>query len=339
MVGESRLMKQQKSPRFRHSTMFFGLAGIGLLIWLLVNEGIGTIFAAFSLIGLNIIWIGVYRIFPILVDANGWRHLYLRENTPAFREFSLARWLGESVNTLLPVGQLGGHYVRARLLGKRHNHPVEAAATVTVDFTVGLSTQIIFTFMGFALLLIHIGYQDSANMLLIGILIAVFAVAGFFVSQKAGLFGTIVEWFKLFSRSKTSTELLENALLLDQRIREIYQRRSKLLICFLWRLTGWVAKSGENWIILYLIGVSVTWKEALIIESLTSAFRSAAFFVPAGLGVQDGGLLYVGMTIGIDSTSLLTLALAKRFRELMVGIPGLQCWFFLERKASLKLQR
>jgi len=332
-------MKQQKIVRVQQSTMLFGLIGICLLAWLLIDEGFGTILTVFSLIDCNIIWVGVYRVLAILVDANGWRQLYPQENRPAFREFSLARWLAEAVNTLLPVAQLGGHYVRARFLGKKNRESVEAAATVTVDFTIGLFTQVTFTCMGLALILIQTGYQDSTSMLLMGVLIAIFGVVGFFLSQKAGLFNRITAWFSFFPRLKVNSGLLENALSLDRRIREIYQCKSKLIPCFIWRLAGWIVKSGENWIILYLAGVSITWQEALILESLCTAFRSAAFFVPAGLGVQDGGLLYVGLIIGIDSTSLMALALAKRFRELMVGIPGILCWFILDREADLKLQR
>ncbi len=135
-----------------------------------------------------------------------------------------------------------------------------------------------------------------------------------------------------------SAVLVGNARNLDQKIAEIYGRKKKLSVCFLWRLAGWIAKSGENWLFFYFAGVPITLQEAIILESISTAFRSAAFFIPGALGVQDGSLLFIGSLLGLgaDNVMALALALTKRFRELSVGIPGLLWWFKVERQNSVE---
>jgi len=318
--------------KIRSTTIFFACIGFTVLVWLLVNEGIGTVFTILSLVGFNVLWVCAYRIIPICIDAYGWRHLFLSGIRPFFADLTLARWLAESVNTLLPVGQVGGHVLRARIIDKKSGIGREAGATVMVDFTLGLMTQIIFTLLGLVLLLQQTQEQISTRSMLFGISVACIMVGGFFFSQRAGLLGFMARKFNLlFQRNKPGT-FVDDASNMDLKITEIYGRHGKIISCFLWRLVGWIAKSGENWLFFYFIGLPITIQEAIVLESISTAFRSAAFFVPGGIGAQDGGLLFVGSLLSLDPGNVLALALGKRFRELTVGIPGLFYWFRFERR-------
>jgi putative membrane protein len=317
--------------KIRLTTVLAGVIGLSLLAWLLAREGIGGIFTVLSLVGLNIAWVCVYRVVPIVLDAYGWSRLFAGAQCPGFADLSRARWLAESVNTLFPVGQVGGHILRARLIGRGSN---EAGATVMVDFTIGLLTQIVFTILGLALLLQQIGRHHAATGIFIGITIALIVISCFFFSQKAGLFGFIARAVHLLVGRKKTEALMGNAHDLDQKIREIYGRRGKLLACFFWRFIGWTAKSGENWLFFFFAGAPISLQDAIILESISTAFRSAAFFVPGGLGVQDGSLLFTGSLLGLGPDTVMALALAKRFRELAVGIPGLLWWFRTGEKKS-----
>lgn len=316
--------------KIRYTTILFSLIGFALLAWLLVSEGLGGIFSVLSLVGLHIFWIVAYRVVPISLDAYGWRQLFAKEKRPCFTHLVQARWLAESVNTLFPVGQVGGHILRARIIRKKSKADNEAGATVMVDFTIGLSTQIVFTILGLALLLQQTGQQTASVGIVIGIAVALIVVSCFFFSQKAGLFGFIAHLVNLLLRKKKTADLVGNARNLDQKITEIYGRKNKLFFCFLWRLAGWVVKSGENWLFFYFAGVPITIGEAIVLESISTAFRSAAFVIPGGLGVQDGSLLFIGSLLGLGPDNVLALALAKRFRELVVGVPGLLWWFKVE---------
>ena len=85
---------------------------------------------------------------------------------------------------------------------------------------------------------------------------------------------------------------------------------------------------------MHFLGAPVSWGEALILESLGTAVRNAAFPVPAGLGAQEGGFLLLGAALGIPPPLCLALSLAKRARELIVGLPALAAWAWLEGRES-----
>jgi hypothetical protein len=67
----------------------------------------------------------------------------------------------------------------------------------------------------------------------------------------------------------------------------------------------------------------VDWTHALMLESLGQAIRGAAFAIPGALGVQEGGYLLLAPLAGLPPDAALALSLAKRARELLLGVPGL----------------
>ncbi len=315
--------------KVRLTTIGFGLAGAAILVWLVMRRDIGEVLTVFSLVGLNIIWLGVYRIFPIALDATGWGRLFSARHRPRTADLFLARWIAESVNTLFPVAQVGGHILRARIIGKKYGSGNEAGATVMVDFTIGLTTQLFFTLTGLVLLLFQTNNYRGASSIIIGIGVAAVVIAGFFYSQKAGLFGFLAARTSILYQKKAPA-IKDGARTVDKKINEIYGRKKKILACLCLRFIAWMAKSGENWLFFFFAGSPITLRDAVILESLCTAFRSAAFFIPGGLGVQDGSLLVIGSFLGLGTDGIMALALGKRFRELMVGLPGLVWWFFHE---------
>jgi hypothetical protein len=68
----------------------------------------------------------------------------------------------------------------------------------------------------------------------------------------------------------------------------------------------------------------------LTLESLTQAAKSVFFMVPAALGVQEAGLMGVGLLLGLGPDMALALSLAKRLREVLFGVPALLVWQWKE---------
>jgi len=58
--------------------------------------------------------------------------------------------------------------------------------------------------------------------------------------------------------------------------------------------------------------------------------RGAAFAVPGGLGVQEGGYIALCAMFGIPVQEALALSLAKRVADVAVGLPGLIAWQVVE---------
>ena len=62
------------------------------------------------------------------------------------------RWIRESINALLPVAGVGGDIASARLAHQRGVPGPLAGASIVVDTTVGVATQLVFVIAGVTLL-------------------------------------------------------------------------------------------------------------------------------------------------------------------------------------------
>jgi len=71
----------------------------------------------------------------------------------------------------------------------------------------------------------------------------------------------------------------------------------------------------------------------LVIDSLGTSFRSLGFMVPAAAGVQEAGYVVVALALGIAPAEGIAFSLARRARDLAIGLPGLALWQFLEARA------
>ena len=128
---------------------------------------------------------------------------------------------------------------------------------------------------------------------------------------------------------------MAGAQALDDAILDLYRRRWLLTGNALGQLTAWVLGAAEIYVALHFMGYEITVADALLLESLVLATRTAAFFVPGALGVQEGVLVLLGGMIGLGPEVALALSLVKRVRELVIGVPGLLAWQIAEGKNLL----
>jgi hypothetical protein len=96
------------------------------------------------------------------------------------------------------------------------------------------------------------------------------------------------------------------------------------------QLVALLSGSLEIWFALRLFEHPIGIDAALVLESMTQAVRHIAFIVPAGLGVQEAGLIVFGHVVGIGSEMALAVAMVKRMREVVWGIPFLLSWQWTE---------
>jgi uncharacterized membrane protein YbhN (UPF0104 family) len=95
---------------------------------------------------------------------------------------------------------------------------------------------------------------------------------------------------------------------------------------------SWLLGGLEVMIALHVVGVSVDFREALIIESLGQAFRAVGFAIPGSLGVQEGGFIIACGLFGVSPQAAIELSLLKRVREVALGLPALIAWQVIETR-------
>lgn len=301
------------------------IGGLVLFTLLIAYHGLGDVAAALAVSGWGLLWVTLFHLVPLIVDAVAWRCLLFDGNRAPLWVMAWVRWIGEAINGLLPVARVGGDLVRARLIVHRGIPGSISGGSVVVELTVGVVTQIVFTLMGVGLLL-YSGDREVVTLVLIGLGIMGLLVTGFCLAQRFGMFGGFVRILTRLGGNRDWQSLVGGAAALDDAIWHIYRNRSALLASGFWRLCGWIVGAGEVWFALYFLGSPVSLTNALLLESLGQAIRAAAFLIPAGLGVQEGGFLVLGGLLGLTPEVSLALSLTKRVRELLLGVPGLIVW-------------
>jgi putative membrane protein len=312
-------------------------AGALIFIWMLASQGLPTVVATLAVAGWGLLFVALFHLLPLVLDAAAIRVLFDGASKEgSLRDALLARWVGESANSLMPAGQIGGPVLMARHLALRGMNVPNAAAVIIVSTTLQTFAQIGFALIGVSLLGAHSGHT-SENALRTSSLIAsgVLAVqlGGFYLLQRRGLFGKLMRTATRFSGKRDWSLWTNHAEAIDLSVQAAYGRGGAVAASFALSLIGWLVGTGEIYLILQLLKSPVNWSDALLLESLGQAIRGAAFAVPGALGVQEGGYMLLAPLVGLTAEAGLALSLAKRTRELLLGLPGLMYLHFSERAA------
>lgn len=314
----------------RRTVLATGFLGLGLFTGLVAWQGTTVVLTVLGTAGWGLLLVVLLHGAIVVLDAIAWHPLF-PEPRPTLRTLVWTRWIGESVNGLLPVAQIGGDVAKARLVARAGTAGSVAAATVIADMTVAAGTQMLFGLLGLWLLLTRIGPTGALPVLLGGLGLVAFVIGVFWFVQQRGLFGFLARRLAPIT-GRAWTGLIGGAESLDRELSAVYGRRRGVLISSAWHLVAWVLGAGEVWLVMWLVGIPVTLTEALLLESLGQAVRGAAFAVPGALGIQEGAYIFLGSLLGIDPGIALALSLAKRVRELALGVPGLVTWQLVEAR-------
>ncbi|SDB99363.1 putative membrane protein [Cupriavidus sp. YR651] len=315
------------------AAIFLLTVGAALFVALLAWQGFGAVTTTLMSAGWGLAVVAAFHLLPLALDAGAIAVLLDRKTRHgSFCNALRARWTGEAVNSLLPAGQIGGPVLMVRYLSHRGARMRDAAAAITVSTTTQALSQMLFALLGILLFGAQGGLSDQRTPIIIVTVILAACVLAFCILQRRGMFGHVLRVLAKVFGKRNWDGLALRADAVDTAIRELYRNRRKVAASFLLNLAGWIAGTGEVWLILYFLGHPVSWHEALLLESVGQAIRGAAFAIPGSLGAQEGGFLLLAPLVGLPPDAALALSLAKRVRELVLGIPGLLYLHLSERK-------
>lgn len=318
----------------RKSLLVAAALGLALALYLFSRHGLADIAAGVAAVGWGLALICLLRALPILCDTLGWRILFPRRWRPPLRTAYWIRWVSESVNTLLPVAQIGGEVVRSRLISSRSPdiRGAQAAASVVADLTTGMAGTLMFSLAGVMLLLQRTASDAVATGLQWAMAAMALMLLLFYLAQRSGLLTRALRGIAAKLGGSLALAVAGGTAAFEAALAEIYRDRKAVALSAGWRLLSWVVGTTEIWLALHFQGVDISIADAVMIESIAVTIRSAAFAVPGGLGLQEGTLLLLGQLIGLSPQSTLVLALIKRVRELTVGLPALAVWWAAEAR-------
>ena len=301
--------------------------GVGLVIVLIRQSGARTIGALILQAGPWLPLVILLHAPQTLCSALGWGALLDPPRRPGVRRLFILRWIRESVNSLLPVAQVGGDVVRARLLVRGGGKLSWALASCALDVTLELLAQVAFTLFGLGLLAAAAPRSPVLGLAALAVVLLAIVVAGLFGVQALWRAGRLQAW--------TGHLLRRGRAGLDQAARPkppaFKASRGEQLRSLGWHVLSWLLGAMETWAALRALGAAASLREATVIESLGQMVRAVGFLVPGALGVQEGGFVVVCSLFGVPAASALALSLVRRIRELALGAPGLLAWRSAER--------
>jgi putative membrane protein len=311
-----------------------GAAGLGLVlaIAIIAYEGFGDVSRAFAAVGYGLITITMLRAVEIAGAGTGWWIVIPPKAGASLRLCVGVRFIREAINTLLPVAQVGGEIVGARIM-TFYNIPAGlAGATVLVDMLMQVVSLFLFVIVGVGILATYGAADALVGSMMAGISLMGVALAGFFVAQRFGG-AKLVDRALMTAARKLGWSSLANLASLHDNLVRIYGDVPRFVTALLVHIAVWFFGALEIFVAFDLMGFQVSYLDAVVIESLGQAVRAAGFLIPGALGVQEAGFIAVCAVFGIPAPAALALSLVKRVPEFILGPPFLLAWHRQEAKA------
>lgn len=321
------------------------LLGLTLAIGIVAWQGLGEVAEALSRAGFRLLWLVPLFLMPLFLSALAWAVIFPEGTRPSLQRLCTATWIALSINWLLPVAQIGGEIAKAAWLGRRAAPAATMVATAIVDKLLQTVGQALVALIGVALALLLVG---NSGLVPVSLGFAVFLLALiplFYRAQHRGLFQRLAAMAeRTFQRSAARARragdsrpfsLAERAGELDAAVRRTCAAPAPLVAHLAIRLAARLIIALEIWLTLAFMGHPIGLLEAVMIECLAQTLRSAAFAVPGAYGVQEGGFILLGALVGVPAEIALSVSLAKRLRELLIGLPGLAFYQVSEGRLAM----
>ncbi|CAB3798597.1 hypothetical protein LMG28614_04797 [Paraburkholderia ultramafica] len=303
--------------------------GIAALIWLVVHEGFGDLMRVIGQAGFVLLWLVPFHALPLLLDAHAWRLLLRKQASLPFLWWVAT--VREAVSRLLPVASIGGEIVGIRLARWRVLDTSFVSASVIVEVLVTITVQYAFSALGLVLIVATThdtnGWRAIGLSLLLSLPLLLFGVA---LVRRGGIFHVIESWAGRVLGDAHPLLQGINGKRLDQEIDALMRCSGLLLRAFSYQLGGYVLGAAEVYWALAWLGHPVSVSGSVAIEALIQALRHAAFFVPAGIGIQEFAVVMLAQIFGVDRETALSMALVKRMREVVFGVFALASWQLVE---------
>lgn len=277
-------------------------------------------------------WLGVlavaaYHPLSIAICGLAWSTL-LPDARPVV--FILARWVRDGVSELASVLPLAGEMAGARLLVCRGIRPATGGALTVVDVTAEVLAQFVFSLLGVGMWLARHPNGEVVRWAMLGLALSIPVLAAFVLVQRSAVMRFLETLPARLMPTVWHAPDADNGI--HAGITALWADRRRVRRAVLLHLAAWTVSTGEGWLALTLLGHPLPFADVFALESIIFAIRSGAFFVPAALGVQEGGYLLLGAALGLPPEVALSVSLLKRGRAILLGVPALLVWHFQESR-------
>lgn len=303
----------------RRGVLFvFGCVLLAGLVW---YAGLGPVERALALLGIHGIAFLALIHLPVLVLL-GLAWWYSSERLAPPFVFIAGRLVREAAADLLPFSQLGGIAAGLRMTALKGVALLSAAASLFADLIAELAAKLPYAAAGLILLVVLAPGTGLMLPLSLG-----------FATLSGGLAAIVIFKEPLTARVTRAAETMIarwTKQRLDPGVLVAAFARDRFLPSLALHVVSWFWGAVECWVIFFLMDMPVSPGHAIVIDSLASSLRTFGFFIPAAAGIQEGAYIAVCALFGIAPSTALAFSLARRAREIALGVLGLALWQLME---------
>ena len=324
-----------EAAAMKNLSYVLALAGLMIGVVLFSWFGVGNVAASVSRIGWTEFgWIVGWQLVLFVLLGLAWVVIMPRDATQGgYRRYWIpiwARMVRDAAANCLPFSQVGGFIFGARactVLGVEWH---TATASTVVDVTAEFLAQIAFACVGLGILILRVPGSSITGPVEAGIALSVMACLAFVWLQRG--VGSIFATLGIHIVGNRFKDAKERVDVLQAELGMIYGHTGRLAVGFFIHLIGWICTGVAGWIAFHALGVPIDFDDALAIEALLSAAAAVAFLVPVNAGVQEAGYAGLGLVFGVPPDVSLGVSLVRRGRDIVVGVPILLLWQFIEMR-------
>jgi len=273
-------------------------------------------------------------------DALTW-FVLLKKKSISFFWSLIITWIAQTSGKFFPTGNVTGEFVRIYLGIKKGLSPHEASSTVFADLILATFSLFIIGLFSFFLVI----FKDSSlidsnysHYIYISLITIFFGCIFFYSIIKRRLLRHFIRKYNSIFNIKLDKKTILFFIKLDISLYSLNKRKGTVLKALLFRLIGWLAGAFEIYVFLLIMDVHVSIVDVILIESFTGIIRAIAFFVPAGIGIQELAFVVIGNYVGLSPSVAFSVAIGRRVREFLVGIPAIVTWLIFFGK-DLKVKK
>lgn len=310
--------------------LVFLLIGLFLLKWVYDFFGSPESIKLINENKSNLHWIIFAHIPTLYLDAIAWQ-VFIKNNKLSILWSFLITWISQASGKFFPTGTISGEFIRVYLGVKRGLTIYESSSTVFADLIIATFSLFLISIFSLVILAFdNISFLNNKKSfyLVIPLFLMLLGCLFFYLFVKLRLIKFLLkkENFFGFKLNKKNQKILFK---IDFSLFRLSQNKLNLSRAILFRLLGWVAGAFEIYVFLLIIGVEASLMDVILIEAFTGIVRAVAFFIPAGLGVQELAFVLIGNYVGLGDTVAFSIAIGRRIREIIVGVPAVLIWIFV----------
>jgi uncharacterized membrane protein YbhN (UPF0104 family) len=302
------------------------LAGVGVIGWILWTVGLATVASNLSVIGTWLLaFIALYLFAQLAFMIGWWVVMDPETRVCGFVKLFGVYLAGDTINYLVPSGNLGGEPVKAYLLRDTLGFG-RALSSIVIHKHAELIAQWVLLVGGLIVCLIYLKLPSLvtlANTAIVAglggsLLLMTWALSTCTISP---ILRRLASWRPLASYLETHQPAADA---LATRIREFYEEQWQwFLIAIVWCLIGWCGGLLETYLILRILSPGEGWSTAVAVETMVMASNLVFVFVPARLGSAEGVRVGVFLLVGLPAAQGVAYGAIRRARELAWILPGL----------------